>query len=63
MKLTQVDLSMDWPRSIGVTNLRLFIIKNLTKRGNVIRWSIVDIQNSIGAQDTKKLFIHAVLLN
>ena len=63
MKLCSVDFYLDWPVSIKVKNLREFIIVNLEKKGDVIRWSIVDIQNSIESFGTKKLKIKAVLAN
>ena len=63
MKLSSVDYHIDWPVSIKLKNLRGFIIANLEKRGDVIRWSIVDIQNSIDSFGTKKLKIKAVLAN
>ena len=63
MKLSSVDYYVDWPVSIKVKNLRVFIIANLEKKGDLIRWSIVDIQNSIDSFGTKKLKIKAVLAN
>ena len=63
MKLSSVDYYLDWPVSIKLKNLRKFIIANLEKKGDVIRWSIVDIQNSIDSFGTKKLKIKAVLAN
>ena len=63
MKLSSVDFYLDWPVSIKLQNLRGFIIENLEKKGDVIRWSIVDIQNSIDSFGTKKLKIKAVLAN
>ena len=63
MKLSSVDYYLDWPVSIKLKNLRGFIIANLEKKGDVIRWSIVDIQNSIDSFGTKKLKIKAVLAN
>ena len=63
MKLTSVDYYLDWPVSIKLINLREFIIANLEKKGNLIRWSIVDIQHSIDSFGTKKLKIKAVLAN
>ena len=63
MKLSSVDFYLDWPVSIKSKNLRQFIIANLEKKGDVIRWSIVDIQNSIDSFGTKKLKIKAVLAN
>ena len=61
MKLSSVDYYLDWPDSIKLKNLREFIITNLEKKGDLIRWSIVDIQNSIDSFGTKKLKIKAVL--
>ena len=63
MKLSSVDFYLDWPVSIKLKNLRGFIIVNLEKKGDLIRWSIVDIQNSIDSFGTKKLKIKAVLAN
>jgi len=63
MKLSSVDYYLDWPVSIKLKNLREFIIANLEKKGDLIRWSIVDIQNSIDSIGTKKLKIKAVLAN
>ena len=63
MKLSSVDFYLDWPVSIKLKNLRGFIIANLEKKGDVIRWSIVDIQNSIDSFGTKKITIKAVLTN
>ena len=63
MKLSSVDFYLNWPASIKLTNLRDFIIVNLEKKGDVIRWSIVDIQNSMDSFGTKKLKIKDVLAN
>ena len=63
MKLSSVDYYLDWPVSIKLKNLREFIIANLEKKGDLIRWSIVDIQTSTDSFGTKKLKIKAVLAN
>ena len=63
MKLSSVDFYLDWPVSIDLKNLREFVTVNLEKKGDVIRWSIVDIQNSIDSFGTKKLKIKAVFAN
>ena len=63
MKLNSVDFYLDWPVSIKLKNLRKYIIANLEKKGDVIRWSIVDIQDSIDSFGTKKITIKAVLAN
>ena len=61
MKLSSVNFNLDWPVSIKLKNLREFIITNSEKKGDLIRWSIVDIQDSIDSFGTKKLKIKAVL--
>ncbi len=63
MKLSVVDFNLDWPVSIKLKNLREFIVSNLEKKGDVVRWSIVDIQNSMDSNNTKRLRIKAVLAN
>ena len=63
MKLSAVDFNLDWPVSIKLKNLRGFIVANLEKKGDVVRWSIVDIQNSMDSKNMKKLRIRAVLAN
>ena len=63
MKLSAVDFNLDWPVSIKLKNLREFIVSNLEKKGDVVRWSIVDIQNAIDSCGAKKLKIKAVLAN
>ena len=63
MKLRKVDFYLDWPRSIEIINLRRFIIGNLMKKGDVIRWSIVDTKDSVDSSNIKKIRINAVLAN
>ena len=63
MKLSTVDFNLDWPVSIKLKNLREFIVATLEKKGDVVRWSIVDIQTSMDSYSTKKLRIKAVLAN
>ena len=63
MKLKKVDFYLDWQRSKKIINLRGFIIENLIKKGEVIRWSIVDIKDSVESPNIKKIRIKAVLAN
>ena len=63
MKLRKVDFYLDWPVSIKIIDLRKFIIRNLMKKGSIIRWSIVDIKVSKESPEVKKMRIHAVLAN
>ncbi len=61
MKLQILDFYLNWHKSIKVIYLREFIMSNLTKKGRVIRWSIVDIKDSVNSLNTKRLRINAVL--
>jgi len=63
MKLSAVDFNLDWPASIKLKNLREFIVSNLEKKGDVVRWSIIDIQKSIDSKNAKTLRIKAILSN
>ena len=63
MILNKVDFYIDWPGSINIIHLRRLIIENLMKKGEVIRWSIVDIIDSVESLNIKKIRIKAVLAN
>ena len=63
MKLRRVDFYLDWPVTKKIIYLRRFIIENLMKKGEVIRWSIVDIKDSVESPNIKKIRIKAVLAN
>ncbi len=60
MKLRMVDFYLDWPVSVKINDLRKFIIRNLMKKGKVIRWYIVDIK-VLENSSQKKIRINAVL--
>ena len=63
MILKKVDFYIDWPGSKNIIHLRRFITENLMKKGEVIRWSIVDIKDSVDPSNIKKIRIKAVLAN
>ena len=63
MILKKVDFYIDWPGSKNIIYLRRLIIENLMKKGEVIRWSIVDIKDSVESSNIKKIRIKAVLAN
>ena len=54
MILKKVDFYLDWPGSKNIIYLRRFITENLMKKGEVIRWSIVDIKDSVESTNIKK---------
>ena len=63
MNLKKIDFYLDWPGSKNIIHLRRLIIENLMKKGEVIRWSIVDIKDSVKSSNIKKIRIKAVLAN
>ena len=63
MILKKVDFYIDWPGSKNIIYLRRFITENLMKKGEVIRWSIVNIKASVESSNLKKIRIKAVLAN
>ena len=63
MNLKKVDFYLDWPGSKNIIHLRRFITENLMKKEEVIRWSIVDIKDSVESSNIKKIRIKAVLAN
>ena len=63
MNLKKVDFYLDWPGSKNIIHMRRFITENLMKKGEVIRWSIVDIKDSVESSNIKKIRINAVLAN
>ena len=63
MNLKKIDFYLDWPGSKNIIYLRRFITENLMKKGEVIRWSIVDIKDSVESTNIKKIRIKAVLAN
>ena len=63
MNLKKVDFYLDWPGSKNIIHLRRFITENLMKKGEVIRWSIVDIKDSVESSNIKQIRIKAVLAN
>jgi hypothetical protein len=63
MKLRKVDFYLDWSGSKKIVYLRRFINENLINKGEVIRWSIVNIKDSVESPNIKKIRIKAVLAN
>ena len=61
MKLSNVEFDLNWPSNIELKNLRKFILNNIAKRGEVIRWSINNIKES--EINEKILTISAVIIH
>ena len=60
MKLITVEFDLNWPRNIELKNLREYIINHISKKGEVIRWSINNIKEN--QTHEKILTINAVII-
>tara|TARA_Y100000589_G_scaffold269040_1_gene260961 strand:+ start:280 stop:471 length:192 start_codon:yes stop_codon:yes gene_type:complete len=55
MKLNNIQIELEWPNHIEISDLRKFIISNFPKGVEIIRWYIDDI--AILNKKTRKNFI------
>ena len=62
MKLKNINFELIWPQSIQLIHLREFILQDLSKKGEVIRWSIQEIKIREEKMDHKILIINAAIL-
>ena len=62
MKIRQIQFKLIWPQAITLNNLRKFILDNLSREGDVIRWSICEIKVSEEDVNLKTLIIYAVII-
>ena len=61
MNIEFIELDIDWPSDLSVSDLRNFILSKLKNYGEPLRWSI----NSLTTQSehtTQKLSIEAILI-
>ena len=59
MRLKSLDLQFDWPASVRVESLRLFVLEKLSDYGDPLRWSISNVSISDGM---RQLNIEAVVI-
>jgi len=62
MELSNIEFNLKWHQNIQLNNLRQYIIDNISKRGEVLRWSIDHIKIEEKQSDTKILIISAVII-
>ena len=63
MELIHIEFSLEWPESVDIYNLRSYIINNFPHEGDVIRWSLSEIIDSLEQKNKKLLKINALLIN
>ena len=62
MELSNIEFELHWDNSIELNNLRKYIIDNITIRGEVLRWSINNIEIKNKKNHEKVLNINAVII-
>ena len=63
MRLTNIEFELKWSDNIDLKDLRQFILDNIAKRGEVLRWSINNINILDNKINEKVLTINAVIIN
>ena len=63
MRLTNIEFELNWPSSLELKNLRKFILNDIDNRGEVLRWSINNVEIKDNQINEKVLTISAVIIN
>ena len=63
MKISNIEFELSWDSNHELETLRQYVLDNIEKRGEVLRWSINNITNKNKEKDQKILIINAVIIN
>ena len=63
MKLSNIEFELIWDSNHKLDTLRTYILDNIEKRGEVLRWSINNIVTKNIEKDQKIITITAVIIN
>ena len=59
MKLKSLDLQLEWPDSMTICDLKVFILEKLRGHGDPLRWAITNVNTS---DSLRHLTIEAVVV-
>ena len=62
MRLKSLELKLDWPETLVIQDLRSYVVEELRKFGDPIRWAITSISASSESACTRQLNIEAVVI-
>ena len=62
MRVEMIQTSLKWPKEISVRNLRPWIVSQIAKQGEPLRWAIMSVCDSADSLTTKELKIEAVVI-
>ena len=63
MKISNIEFELNLHNTFELKNLRKYILENISKRGDVLRWSIDNIKIQKKETCKKVLTINAVVIN
>ena len=61
MRLKSLELQLEWPETLLIQDLRSYVVEELKKFGEPVRWAITSISSSEPGC-TRKLNIEAVVI-
>ena len=61
MNLEFIELELEWPSELSVFELKNYVLTNLLKYGEPLRWATTSLTNYSG-QTIQKISIEAVLI-
>ena len=62
MRLESLELNLEWPDSLPLTDLRKFVLDKLKDSGEPIRWAITSITSPKNFKSSRLLKVEAVLI-
>ena len=63
MSLEFIELELEWPIELSICDLRRYILSNLIKHGEPLRWAITSLStHSYDMESIQKISIEAVLI-
>ncbi len=63
MNLEFIELELEWPVELSVCDLRKYILSNLIKHGEPLRWAITSLSAySYDIESIQKISIEAILI-
>ena len=62
MEIKFIELELQWPKNIGISNLRYFILGELKKYGVPLRWSITCLNILSADEENRGIIVEAVVL-
>ena len=61
MNLEFIELELEWPSELSIFELKKYVLSNLIKHGEPLRWAITSLTNHSGTA-TQKISIEAILI-